>query len=222
MKYCNKCKIDVAGHLTYCPLCQNELIKSENTTEEDLFPDTYETYTSHHTVLKVLGFISITVAMIAVLINCLFPTKVWWSLLVVVTVGCAWLSLAVAISKHRNILKYMLYQSIIICLFAMFLDFLTGYTGWSLSLVLPIVFTLAMIIMYLLSKILHLQTGDYIIYLLLDALFGILPLILLVTLKFEIRIPSLICILVSAISVTALIIFEGKSIYQELNRRLHV
>ena len=104
----------------------------------------------------------------------------------------------------------------------MFLDYFTGRHGWSITFVIPIIFTLAMIVMYMLSKILHLQTGEYIIYLLLDALFGIIPILFLVTDSVKYTIPSFICIMVSLSSVTALIIFEGRTMFSELKRRLHI
>lgn len=227
MKYCPKCKVNIAQHLTYCPLCQSELIEKDSLNNdipetESIFPNTYEIYTSHHMVLKIVGFIALSISIICIFANFLFPAKVWWSLVVTGTMLCTWCSLAVAISKRRNILKYLLYQSIIICIFAVFIDIFTGFTGWSITFVLPIVFTVAMILMYILSKILHLQAGDYIIYLLLDEIFGILPLFLLLMDHLTVRVPSLICLMVSTISVISLIIFEGKSMYQELYRRLHI
>ena len=101
----------------------------------------------------------------------------------------------------------------IICIFTIFLDTYIGFTGWSLDIVMPIVFMAAMILMYFLSKILRLKASDYIIYLLIDALFGILPLILI------------LCGLANHIVlsiVLALLIFEGKAMLEELNKRFHV
>lgn len=225
MKYCSQCKVEVAGQLTYCPLCQKELKKIDhtiNTTEEDIFPDTYNLYSSRHTALKVVGFIVTIVASISILVNILLPSRTWWSLIVVATAIVAWISIATAIYKHRNIVKYISYQSMILSLFGIFLDFLIGYSGWSINFVVPIVFTLTMIMIYMLSKILHLQAGDYVIYLLLNELFGIIPMVLLLTGQLKYTLPSFVCLVVSIISVTALIIFEGKMIFQELNRRLHI
>lgn len=222
MKYCPKCKVNIQGPLSYCPLCQTELLRKEEQPEEELFPNTYNLYASKHMVLRTLGFLSLTVAILSFAINFLFITSFCWSFIVITIIGGIWISIGVAISKHRNILKYLFYQSLIICLFALFIDYLTGSTGWSIDFVLPIIFTCAMTIMYLLTKILHLQAGDYIIYLLLDALFGIVPLLFITLNWVDYQLPSILCILVSIISLSALVIFEGKTIYEELHRRLHV
>lgn len=221
MKYCSKCKTHIAGALTYCPLCQNELITLDGQVEI-FYPNSYENDRTSHMILKTFAFISVVVSILCVFINMIIPAKIWWSLIVIVTFGCLWLSLSIAISKHKNILKYLLHQSIVISLFSLFLDYFTGSYGWAINFVIPVVFTLAMILMYTLSKILHLQAGEYIIYVLLDALFGIIPIFFLMTEQIKYRMPSFICILVSLISVTALIVFEGRIMLSELKRRLHI
>lgn len=221
MKYCNKCKTHITGSLTYCPLCQSELVVIDEKVEE-LYPMAYESDAANYMILKIFAFISVVVSILSVFMNIIIPTKVWWSLIVVATFVCLWISLSIAISKHKNILKYLLHQSIIISLFSIFLDYFTGRYGWSINFVIPVIFTLAMIVMYILSKILRLQAGEYMIYLLLDALFGIIPILFLVTDSVKYTVPSFICILVSLISVTALIIFEGRTMLSELKRRLHI
>ena len=221
MKYCNKCKTHITGSLTYCPLCQSELVVIDEKVEE-LYPMTYESDAANYMILKIFAFISVVVSILSVFMNIIIPTKVWWSLIVVATFICLWISLSIAISKHKNILKYLLHQSIIISLFSIFLDYFTGRYGWSINFVITVIFTLAMIVMYILSKILRLQAGEYMIYLLLDALFGIIPILFLVTDSVKYTVPSFICILVSLISVTALIIFEGRTMMSELKRRLHI
>ena len=99
---------------------------------------------------------------------------------------------------------------------------MTGAHGWAITFVIPIILTLAMVVMYVVSKVLHLQVGDYMIYLLIDALFGLIPLVLLLTGQVFTDIPSLICILTSIISVVGLVIFEGNNMVSELKRRLHL
>lgn len=221
MKYCSKCKTHITGSLTYCPLCQSELVVVDETVEE-LYPSAYENDITNHMILKIFAFISVVVSILSVFINIIVPARIWWSLIVVATFVCLWISLLIAISKHKNILKYLLHQSIVISLFSIFLDYSTGRHGWAITFVIPVIFTLAMIVMYMLSKILHLQAGEYMIYLLLDALFGIIPIIFLVTDSVKYTIPSFICIMVSLSSVTALIIFEGQTMFSELKRRLHI
>ena len=219
MKYCNKCKVKVMGDLTACPLCQNEL---QGEMTEQIYPPKLEKRFNNHMVLKCFGFISIIASILAVFFNIIMKSESWWSLIVVLCFGFVWVSLATAIIKHRNIVKYLFYQALIISVFLSFLDHATGAHGWAITFVIPIILTLAMVVMYVVSKVLHLQVGDYMIYLLIDALFGLIPLVLLLTGQVFTDIPSLICILTSIISVVGLVIFEGNNMVSELKRRLHI
>lgn len=221
MRECDKCKIEVIGQATYCPLCQSELKNKEQETE-DSFPVIPPQVDPYYLVVRVLSFVCLVIGSIALLINIILPIEGWWSILVIGTAACVWTSVITAISKYKNILKYLCYQSIIILLFAFYMDYFIGWHGWSITYVLPILFTLAMVVMYVLSKVLHLATGDYMIYLLVDALFGIIPIIFIGSDVLSTDIPSVICVIVSIVSVSALIVFEGKSMYSELKRRLHV
>lgn len=221
MMCCDKCKMEVIGDLTFCPLCQNEL-RAEGHVEENIYPRQMQQRFNNHTVLKAFGFISLIISIVCVFFNVVIPAQSWWSLIVILCLGFVWMSLGAAIRKHRNIIKYLMYQTLIISIFLVALDYATGRHGWAMTIVVPTILTVAMLLMYVVSKMLHLQVGDYMIYLLLDALFGIIPLLFLLMGQVFSNIPSFICLLTSIISVLGLIIFEGKNMMSELKRRLHV
>ena len=221
MKYCAKCKVNIVGSRIQCPLCQNELNITDS-CEESIFPILPNATHKYNLILKIIAFISIATSIISIFFNIILPTDVWWSIYILATLACACTSLATAITKHKNILKYLLYQSVIIILFALLLDCIIGWKAWSITFVLPIIFTLSMVVMYTISKVLNLQAGDYMIYLLLDALFGIIPVIFVASDNVSTYFPSFICIITSIISLSALIVFEGTQMYNELKRRLHV
>ncbi|MBP3887422.1 MAG: hypothetical protein J6F30_07170 [Cellulosilyticum sp.] len=220
MSYCDKCQIEVKGNIRFCPLCQNEL-QIQNKKMENFYP-VVEPRSNSHMLLKVFGFIALVISILAVFFNIIFPTGRLWSVLVMGIMGFVWLSLSVAIKKHRHIMKYLWYQIMIFSLLTIFIDYMTGNYGWAMSIVIPCLLTTAMIVMSILPKVLHLQVGDYLIYLLLDALIGIVPFIFMVIGDAITDIPSMICILTSMISVAGMIIFEGKKMMSELKRRLHV
>ena len=71
-------------------------------------------------------------------------------------------------------------------------------------------------------KIKHMEISDYIIYMALFGIFGIIPIIFYLTGSLRIFYPSLICVAQSIISLAALIIFEGENVRAELKRRLHL
>ena len=72
------------------------------------------------------------------------------------------------------------------------------------------------------ARVRHLQIEDYIAYMLIDILFGAVSLILLLTGVVGSVIPSVICIALSAVFLSALLIFHGNSLMSEISRRMHM
>jgi hypothetical protein len=220
MKFCNNCKVNIRGQNKYCPLCQSEL-DAENETE-NIFPNIPTIFHKHNYFIRVMILISVAVSVICAAINILFPTDIWWSLFVAVGIACFWVSISVAILKRRNLPKNILYQVIILSSISFLWDLLIGWQGWSLDYVIPIICTLAMAAMAIIAKVANLQAADYLIYMLIDVVLGIIPLILVFLNVVNMRIPSLICTVSSIISLTALILFEGENMFSEIKRRFRV
>ncbi len=100
-------------------------------------------------------------------------------------------------------------------------DLFTGFHGWSLNYVLPILCTCAMVAMSVIAKIRKLDIESYLLYLIMDCVFGILSFTLLVIGKTSVVIPSAICFASTIIFLAALLFFEGKTLFAELQRRFH-
>jgi hypothetical protein len=222
MKYCHKCQVHVSEPTPLCPLCQSTLSDDKIQATEPLFPLVAPPSKSYYSVLQIVAFISIVLCSLSILFSIVFSLSMWVWVLTIAIVAGIWSSLANAIFKYKNILKCLLYQSFILILLSLFVDFLFGFKGWSITFVIPILFTLDMVVMYTLSKILKLQPGDYIIYLLIDAFFGILPIIFVGADSVLIDLPSVVCSITSIVSIAALIAFEGPTMLHELKRRLHI
>ena len=221
MKFCNKCKLSVVGQRKYCPLCQREL-QDLDANNNEIFPEIPTIFHQYNLFFRILILASVIVSIISILINIMIPSKIWWSFFVVGGIGCFWLSMAIAISKRRNIPKNILYQVVDISALAVVWDLCTGWRAWSIDYVVPITYTIAMLSMAIIAKVTNLQVKDYIIYLVIDSLFGIIPLILIFTGLLNEWFPSLVCAAASVISLTALLLFQGDDMRTELRRRLHL
>ena len=167
-------------------------------------------------------FFSICLIALSLSINTMFPVDLNWPLLVIFGLLCVWVSLALVIRQRHNIPKSITWQVAVITIFAIGWDIYMGYEGWSLEFVLPIVCVVAMIVMYVTAKIMNLGIRDLIVYLLLDGLFGVIPAIFLWLDLVEIKYPSIVCVTVSVISLSAVILFKGEEILEELKKRMHV
>lgn len=220
MKFCNKCSVSVVGERKHCPLCQGEL-QDENEDNREVFPEIPTMLHKYSLFFRILLLVSITAGVVSVLINVMFPAKVWWSLFVVAGIACFWLGTAVAISKRTNIPKNILYQVVLISLLAVLWDWWTNWHAWSVDYVIPIVCIGAMLSMAIIAKVMNLHVRDYMIYLIIDAVFGIVPIVFYFTGLLTVQYPSLICVAASVISLVSLLIFEGENMRNELKRRLH-
>ncbi len=221
MKFCNKCKLSVAGQKKHCPLCQSELQDLDADTRE-IFPEIPTIFHQYSLFFRILILASVAAAVVSVMLNAMFPTPVWWSLFVLAGIACFWIGTAIALSKRTNIPKNILYQVVLVSAMAVVWDNWTHWHAWSVNYVIPIVCVGAMISMAILAKVAKLHVRDYMIYLIIDGFFGIVPIVFYFTGLLTVQYPSLICVAASIISLVALLIFEGDNMRNELKRRLHV
>ncbi len=221
MKFCANCGVHVTGQGKLCPLCQTPLTGEAGDSRET-FPTIPTMFRRYHFFFRLLIFCSVAAAVVSVILNLALRSEVWWSLFVLGGIGCFWLGTAIAVSKRRNIPKNILYQVVFLSVCAVLWDVSTHWHKWSINYVIPIACTLAMLSLGTIAKVMRLPERDYIVYLLIDCFFGIVPLVFYLLGMLDVALPSLICVGVSILSLTALIVFEGEHMKNELNRRLHL
>ena len=76
--------------------------------------------------------------------------------------------------------------------------------------------------MAVIARVMRLKIQDYILYLMLDAIFGFIPFVLLLCGSLRVVYPSAACVAISIISLAALCLYEGKAMKNEILRRLHL
>lgn len=224
--YCEKCKVTVrgggggggSGAEALCPLCQGR-ITGEGTGE--VFP-VLNTEKPEGKLLRLMFLIMLVASVVCITINVSMPSTGYWSLLVIAGFFSFDLSFYVLISKRKNIYKTILWEVAILSVIAVLWDISTGFRGWSTDFVIPITCTAAMAAMAVIAQITHLKIEDYIVYLIIDGVFGLISLLLILLDVTNYRLPSLICIGSSVISFGALMIFEGPAMTSEIRRRLHL
>lgn len=220
MKYCEYCKVYTREDRENCPLCENKL-ENINEEHEQIFPKIPSIY-KRNLALKIMGFISIALIVLSFAIYFLFPTNINWPILVLFGLLSVWLDLSFLIRKKTHLPKKIVWQVFIITVICIFWDVYTGFNGWSIEFVFPIICILAMLVMYILALVLKLSINDYITYILIDTFFGIIPIIFIALDLVEIIFPSIISVTVSIISLAAIFIFEGKNIIYELKKRTYI
>jgi hypothetical protein len=80
----------------------------------------------------------------------------------------------------------------------------------------------AMTAIFIANRVVKLKAGDYLLYLLIGAVMGLIPFLFIVFGWVVHQIPSMLSIFLSLMMIAAIVIFQGKEILLELQKRMHV
>ncbi|GHU72782.1 hypothetical protein AGMMS49992_09480 [Clostridia bacterium] len=222
MLRCEFCKVDLPGAQSRCPLCQNTPVGMPDGSI-NRFPELRESRTALSRVLLMwIAFGSVCGAAVCVAVNLIIPSKGWWSLFVVAGIVSTWIEFAIAMKKRRNLPKSIIWQVITVSLIAFIWDMVTGRHGWALDYVLPILGASGMLALTVVGKVRKLDIQDYILYLSIACIFGIISFVLVLTGTVNTVIPSAINFCASIAFLAFLLFFEGKALLAEVQRRLHM
>lgn len=163
----------------------------------------------------------IAAAVGGIMVNVIATPYLCWSAFAAAGIFTMWLALAVGFFKRHNLLKNGLWQLVLISGGCLLWDEFTGWNGWSVDYVIPCVSLIITVSMMAVSKAQRLQIQEYMTYFVIAGLFGMLPLILLVTGIVSVSYPSVICAGLHFLFLTSLAIFRGKEMYHELCKKLH-
>lgn len=110
---------------------------------------------------------------------------------------------------------------IIIPIVCIIWDYCTGWHEWSLDFVMPIVFLVVQISMFIITKVQKLPVAEYMIYYIMACLLGLLPAISLSLRTSGFVIFDVLCGGFSFLWLIGLLIFKGKDMFVELYKKLH-
>ncbi|MHC6201698.1 DUF6320 domain-containing protein [Breznakiellaceae bacterium SP9] len=222
---CQKCNVKVSGS-SHCPLCQCPLngAGDETGTNEPIFPVIpFQLRSGKKSLIRLIAFATIAVATLSVAVNISFQQDGGlWSLFVIAGLASLWSSFLVINDRWWNIPKIIFFQLLLIAVLVLLWDIFTGFYKWSLNFVLPILFSCSMVALAVFAKVRNLKVQDYSVFLGIISLISIFSLLLIVFRIVSIVYPALLCFSLSIISLASLIIFQGKSLLEELQRRLHL
>lgn len=223
MLFCKSCGASISGDKKCCPLCQQSL---SGTVEPDseIFPVVSLKKYNKGFLIKLVSFIAIAGAVTSIGVYTALPhyNGVRWWIFVIAGIFCGWLSAVTGILKRRNIFKNISWQLFIISASAVLWDVFTGWRGWSLDYVIPCSCAASMVTMYILSKIMKIDPRGFLLYLFFDMIYGIVPIVFIFCGILNVAYPSIACVALSVISISAILLFEGRNIRDELIRKFHI
>ena len=217
---CNKCNVKIIGTPNYCPLCKNVL--EIKTKTEGIFPDVPTIYEKHRKLIRNMLFLSFLVALTTVFMNRYIHSEIMWSAFVVLGIISCWVTIISAIKTKKNKIRSIFAMTIVTSLLILIWDYATGWNKWSVEFVLPCLFSIDVVASIFLSVVIKIRPSDWLFYLFLETMLGFTSLIFINVVKVNFPIPSIICLLISIISLGGIIIFASRALLNELKKRLHV
>ncbi|MGP9537906.1 DUF6320 domain-containing protein [Brachybacterium sp. AOP43-C2-M15] len=221
MRSCPDCTVRVEGDWARCPLCGTAL---EGAAAPSPYPAVPLRFTRRR-VLRVLTLTSLAVIALSFLAQLLFrPDQEGIGALRSVWLGIAatWLVVVVAATKRRNIAKSIVYLVTLAGGVCVYWDYLTGWSAWSLTYVVPILCAASIIGLLIIVRVIRMEVGDYVVYSGLTVLLGLTPIVFLALGWVGTVIPSAICGGLSVLTVVLLLTVRGGAVRHELATRLHL
>jgi len=138
------------------------------------------------------------------------------------TVGVLML-LRALLRQGRNAPKLLFQILIGTSLIVTFADYYAGWNGIAIDAIVPILCSVTLVLNFIFAFVNRRFTENGLVYLLLNIVVGVVPYIGL-TLRHSVRPPMawVICLVISMITFLGLVIFKGRSLLAEFEKRLHL
>lgn len=171
-------------------------------------------------IFETFTFLCIVIAVLCTMLDYMTDRSVSFSWFVLGGCFCTWLLVSVGYRKRRNILKNEMWQLLLITGLAVLWDIFTGWRGWSVDYVMPLVSLAVLCSMPVIAKVRHLEAAEYLFYLIQASVFGWIPMILVWTGVVKTPYPAVICAGISFLVVVGLFLFRRKEVFREIHKKL--
>jgi len=223
MKYCNKCAVSVDSPVTRCPLCYATLVSKDNEPEPVSYPDLETQAEKYNIFFRVLLFLSLSVSVVCTTINFLAPTKTWWSLIVVANILYMWIAISTALQRRAKLGYNVLIQGLCLAVMILIFDrFFDSKVNWAFNYALPFLFLTATLSITIIVIIKRMKIRDFILYFILTALMGFVPLLLIAVGLVDVIWPSVVSAVYSGLALVSIFVFADNATKVELKKRLHI
>ena len=221
MSHCKHCKTKVKGNWKSCPLCGRPLNHKDSDTEASSFLNPPLRF-SRKKIMRVFTLISLFAILLYFITQWIWTFEFFGLDYVLFGLMITWIIILILIRKRKNIVKGIIYLLILCSLISIYFDYWGGWNSWSITFVIPILSISALIAMMISIQLVDLKAEDYVLYLQLAAIVGIIPLLFLMMDWVEHPLPSLISVILSSIVLISVFIKHKSKIKNELEKRMHV
>lgn len=220
MRKCVNCGIDVGGGLKACPLCQNPLIGEAG---PDIWPKASKLKLQAF-AYKLQLFIMLATAAVSLgldfLLEIRIPGMKHYGI-----VFAAWIIAGELVV--RSFIRKSFVMAKVITMSAFYIVLMMVLTSWyyyflhpMLYLVLPIVLSVTLITNFVFSLID--KTENAMVYLLANILCGIIPYVILLAWHKTRSLAWSICLMISAVTFIGIVVFKGRKVWLEVQKRMNI
>ena len=190
---------------------------------EEEFPEPETPRELEMRIYKIFTFLCLAAIVFMIDLDFSYKPTVRWTLFTAGGTASMWLATTIGFFKRHNLLKNAMWQLVIVTGVSILWDYLTGWRGWSVDFVLPIVSMGILLAMVVISAIRRYPAKEYMIYLVMAAGYGlVVPLLLLVFEAVQLEWPSLIGIGVCFLFLIGIVLFKWKEFREEMHKKFHV
>ena len=222
MKKCLYCKIEVGGDLEKCPLCQSKLVGEP---EEPYFPKqaNLQRRSLYYKIqLFVVWVLAIAGLSAEFLFNFKIPgfPKVHWSLILFLWLFAFEFGIMRQFKPGTGSARKVTSMAFIILVLLVITSYFFNFWRFTLGWVVPITIIGDIIANFVFAMID--KQGNTMSYLLTNLFVGIVPYIILYFLGKETPIPWIACLILSVILFIGAVIFKGRMVLNEIQRRFNI
>lgn len=220
MGKCKNCNIEILDATDCCPLCQSILEQTEDL--ENMYPDV-RFYMRRMTFFsRIYLFCGIVLEAVLFGLNLLVNSEIWWSAITGLILLYIYMVLRYAILGQSGYQSKVIILSLISVLSAIAIDYITGYTGWSVDYVLPIGILLMDAVILGCMIFNHRNWQSYIMWQILTVLCSLIPVGLYITGLEHNEYVAFLPVAVSAAIFLGTMIIGDRRARMELKRRFHI
>lgn len=220
MAKCNTCGIEILDETESCPLCKSILVETDEL--ENMYPNARVRMRKLLFLSRVYLFCAILLEALLVSIDMSIPSPFQWSIISGLGLVSVYITLRYAILGTSGHQSKIVLMTVLAVLLAVGIDWVIGFSGWSLHYVLPsgILLVDAGI---LLGMILNRRNWQsYIMCQILMIICSILPAVLIITDYMPGYQMAFLPLFVSVLLFLGTMIIGGRRAWVELKRRFHI
>lgn len=228
--YCSDCDINVATQGPCCPLCGSILQPATPSPAKpgatpaatNPYPNLSGLTRQYNFIVRLLLFLSLLGGGICLLVNLLVPSKFFWSAIVIAALIYLWVTIPPLLRRGANFAKRTVLQVLFTSALMVLLDWLLGYSGWSVNYVIPGLLCGGIGSVGALAIFNRTNFAQYVYYQVLMGIFAFIPLVLYLTGASKNLVMVLVTAALGLASLLITIIFGDRTLKSDFRRRFHL